>query len=122
MNETRTASCALLAGLICAATGAQAQQPQTVIPTQPIPQPAPIVQPPLAPTSPAQQPEAFGRFLDRGGTVLERPRPEYDPLGLRFSNWFLYPKIELDEVYNDNIFATKGNRKNDFITVVSPTL
>src|SRR5438876_9205404 len=102
MKRTLTASCAALA-LTVLASAAYGQQ--GVIPAQPIPQPA---QPPLplAPTSPTQQPEAFGRFLERGTTVAQRPRPELDPLGLRFGNWFLFPRIELDEVYNDNVFAT----------------
>jgi hypothetical protein len=120
MTRTQTASRALLAGaLALLATNAVAQQ--GTVPAQPIPQLAPV-RPPIAPTAPGQAPEAFGRFLTPGSTVLQRPRPEYDPLGMRFGNWFFYPKIELDEVYNDNIFARKGNRKDDFITVVSPTL
>jgi hypothetical protein len=119
MSGLPLASRVLAVGLALFSGAALAQQ--GVVPTQPIPQPAPVT-PPLAPTAPGQQPEPFGRFLERGSVVTQRPRPEYDPLGLRFGNWFFYPKIELDEVYNDNIFATKSNRKNDFITVVSPTL
>jgi hypothetical protein len=119
MKRTLTASCAALA-LAVLGPAAYGQQ-GGVIPAQPIPTPG---QPalPLAPTSPTQQPEAFGRFLERGTTVAQRPRPELDPLGLRFGNWFLFPRIELDEAYNDNVFATKGNRKDDFITVVTPNL
>src|SRR4051794_17589582 len=120
MTTTRTASRALLASaLALAATSALAQQ--GAVPTQPIPQLAPVV-PPIAPTSPSQQPEAFGRFLTPGTTILQRPRPEYDPLGMRFGNWFFYPKLEADEVYNDNVFASRSNRTDDFITVISPTL
>jgi hypothetical protein len=58
--------------------------------------------------------------LARGQSVLERPRPEYDPLGVRVGSFFFYPRGELSEVYNDNIFATKTGTKDDFITIVSP--
>ncbi|MDB5410144.1 MAG: outer rane beta-barrel protein [Rhodospirillales bacterium] len=78
--------------------------------------------PPVAPTDVTQRPEQFGQFLQRGQSVLDRPRPEYDALGLRYGSFFLYPRITADEVFNDNIFATKNNTRNDFITVISPTL
>jgi hypothetical protein len=120
MRRIPTASRALLAGALALASGAALAQ-QGVVPAQPIPQLLPV-QPPIAPTSPAQQPEAYGQFLTPGNTVLQRRRPEYDPLGLRAGNFFIYPKLELDEVYNDNVFATKGNRRQDFITVISPTI
>ena len=88
---------------------------QTAIPAPP------EAQPPVAPTAPTQQPAA-GTPLERGESVLDRPRPEYDPLGIRLGSFFLYPKLELDELYNDNIFATQSSAKSDFITVASPTL
>jgi hypothetical protein len=120
MKRTDTACRALLAGAFALlSTAALAQQ--GAVPAQPIPQTAPVL-PPTSPVAPGQQPEAFGRFLTPGTTVLQRPRPEYDPLGLRFGNWFFYPKLEVDELYNDNIFATRSGRKDDFITVISPTL
>src|SRR5271163_1858458 len=86
-----------------------------------IPPPAPV-QPPVGPTTPTQRPEDAGPPLERGASVLDRPRPEYDPLGLRLGSFFLYPKLELGELYSDNVFATQSNKKTDFITVVSPTL
>jgi hypothetical protein len=120
MTRIPTASRTLLAGALALLSSAAFAQ-QGAIPAQPIPQPLPVV-PPTSPTSPSQQPEPFGRFLQPGTTVLQRPRPEYDPLGLRFGNWFFYPKFEFDEVYNDNILATKSNRRNDFISVLAPAL
>jgi hypothetical protein len=91
-------------------------QAQTMIPEVPVPTP------PISPAEPTQRPELFGQFLQRGQTVLERPRPELDPLGLRYGSFFLYPKLTVDEVYNNNIFATKNAKRSDWITVVSPTL
>src|SRR6266699_1072721 len=75
----------------------------------------PNLNPPVSPVAPSQRPEDFGRLLERGQSVVERPRPEYDPLGIRFGSFFLYPRAELDEVYNDNVFATKTGTKSDFI-------
>jgi hypothetical protein len=100
-------------GVALYASGGHAQ---SMIPEMPVPTP------PVAPTDASQRPEQFGQFLQRGQSVLDRPRPEYDPLGLRYGSFFLYPRITADEVYNDNVFATKNNTRSDFITVLSPTL
>lgn len=89
---------------------------QTMIPEMPVPVP------PVGPTDTSQRPEQFGQFLQRGETILDRPRPEYDARGLRYNSFFLYPRITADEVLNSNIFATEHNTKSDFITVISPTL
>ena len=53
--------------------------------------------------------------------VAKRPRPEFDPLGIHLGGFFLYPSLAVSEAYNDNIFATERNEKDDFITVISPT-
>jgi hypothetical protein len=97
--------CGALLGLVPAAAWAQ---------VEPI---SPIPTPPVAPgvTAPVTQPGI-------ASSVAARPRPEYDPIGLRQGPWFLYPRFGLDEVYNDNIFATTSGRVSDFITVLSPTL
>jgi hypothetical protein len=56
----------------------------------------------------------------RGEAVATRPRPEIDPLGIRLGSFFLYPKLVVEEVYNDNIFATENDTEDDFITVIAP--
>jgi len=58
----------------------------------------------------------------RGQTVTERQRPDLDPLGMHAASFLVFPKFSLGESYNDNIFATTGNRKDDFITTLSPEL
>lgn len=58
----------------------------------------------------------------RGQTVTERQRPDLDPLGIRAASFLVFPRFELGESYNDNIFATPGNRKNDFITTLTPEI
>jgi hypothetical protein len=54
--------------------------------------------------------------------VKERPRPEYDPVGLRWTNVFFYPAMGLSEVYDDNVFASEDDETDDFITILSPSL
>ena len=46
----------------------------------------------------------FARDRDLG--VLDRPRPEYDALGVPVSTFLLYPRLNVVTGYNDNIFAT----------------
>ncbi|MGH8589222.1 MAG: outer membrane beta-barrel protein [Gammaproteobacteria bacterium] len=57
---------------------------------------------------------------ERGETVANRPRPELDPLGVHAGGLFVYPRLRLQEFYNDNIFATDSDENDDFITLVSP--
>ncbi|HZB93932.1 MAG TPA: outer membrane beta-barrel protein [Stellaceae bacterium] len=61
-----------------------------------------------------------GGFLQQGMSVTERPRPEVDPTGVRFGDFFFFPRGEVDEAYNDNIFATTNNPTGAFITVLQP--
>jgi hypothetical protein len=55
-------------------------------------------------------------------TVKTRPRPELEPLGVRAGSFLIFPSITVQEEYNDNIFATKNDTKDDFITSVLPGL
>ena len=36
-------------------------------------------------------------------------------------SFFLFPRAELDETYNDNIFATPNQKSSDFITTLAPS-
>jgi hypothetical protein len=58
----------------------------------------------------------------RGATVMERPRPDYDPAGVRLGGFMLYPGLAVQETYNSNIYATQNNRRDDFITTITPSL
>lgn len=73
------------------------------------------------PATPQEQMETQPEPGERD-TVTSRPRPEYDPLGVRLGGFFLYPKAELSEAYRDNIYYSDGNEESDFITVLSPSL
>ena len=54
--------------------------------------------------------------------VMTRHRPEYDPVGVRLGSFFFYPSLGVGESYNNNIYATESNTKNDYITTVAPNL
>ena len=43
-------------------------------------------------------------------TVVERPRPELDPLGIRAGSFFIFPSISLSGTYDSNVLATTRTR------------
>lgn len=53
-------------------------------------------------------------------SVLQRPRSDYDPVGARIGDFFLYPSGEVEEFWNSNIFASDGHEKGDFYTSMRP--
>ncbi len=81
--------------------------------TEPI---VPAPSPPVAPNVPATE----AAPLARGADILSRSRPEYDALGYRLGEYFFYPRIGVDESYNDNIYAANVATLHDFITAISP--
>ena len=64
--------------------------------------------------------EAQAQEPQRGQSVFERARPDYDPLGLRAGGFMVFPRIEIGEAYDDNIFAEDNDEEDDFITLVRP--
>jgi len=96
----------LTAGLWPISVMGQATEP--LLPVPPVPSGPQAPAPPGQPTYPSQ-------------TVVQRPRPELDPLGLRFGDFFWFPRGELDEAYNSNIFATPSPTIADAITVLQPS-
>jgi hypothetical protein len=60
--------------------------------------------------------------LRRGASILDRPKPELDPLGVRAGGFLIFPKIEVGTTYDDNVFATENNKQGDFIFQVLPTI
>jgi hypothetical protein len=119
MKRPLTAASALL--LVLGAGAASAQTPPIAGAT-PVPGLRTAPRPPVAPTVPELRPEPFGYYLQRGQSVTERPRPELDPLGIHAGGFFIYPRAELDQVYNDNIYASGSGRVDDLITVISPSV
>jgi len=54
-------------------------------------------------------------------SVTERPRPEYDPLGMRLGGFTLNASVDLNVTSTDNLFAApSGLEQDDMIYTVAP--
>src|SRR5688572_2918792 len=74
----------------------------------------------------AQVPGAVGQPTvrpERPGEVRP-PAENYDPKGVPLGSFKLFPDLELDEIFNDNIYATNASvgRVGSFIQQIKPTL
>lgn len=65
---------------------------------------------------------AWAQDVDPNTPVTNRPRPDYDPLGIRAGSYFIFPEVGLGMVYDDNIFADADNEIDDFIGTVTPVI
>lgn len=54
--------------------------------------------------------------------VQRRPRPDYDPLGLRAGAFLIYPELQTAGNYDSNVFARKDDVEDDFYATVAPRL
>jgi hypothetical protein len=85
---------------------------------------AQVTQPLLPNAVPPSLPQALAppgeQPIYAGQTVIDRARPEFDPVGLRFGDFFFFPRAELDESYNSNIFATNTSPTYDLLTALQP--
>lgn len=91
------------AAVISLAVGAQAQE-QVQQQIQPL-APAPTVDDP-----------------DPNRPVLDRARPEYNPLGIRARSFLIFPSIGLLGEYDDNVRATDGDEEDDYSISVLPRI
>ena len=57
---------------------------------------------------------------DQSVAVRDRPRPEYDPMGVRFGGFDLNASLELAATSNDNIFAEETDTDSDIILALTP--
>jgi hypothetical protein len=99
------AICLLLLNLLSFGAGAQITEPLLPVP---------------APPSGPQAPALPGQPTYPGQTVTQRPRLEFQPVGLRVGDFFWFPRGELDESYNSNIFASP-TPTSDLITALQPS-
>src|SRR4051794_25175911 len=56
-------------------------------------------------------------------SVIARESENYDPKGVAIGSFKLFPELELDEVFNDNIYAAAPAfpRQGAFIQQIKPT-
>lgn len=59
---------------------------------------------------------------DPNVSVQDRPRPEYDPLGIRAGSFFIFPSLTVEGEYDDNVFATDDDEEDDLGTIISPNI
>ena len=59
--------------------------------------------------------------ISPGQTVLDRPRPEYDALGVPVGGFLLFPALSIRQEFNSNVFATQRGTISDLITVLEPS-
>jgi hypothetical protein len=59
---------------------------------------------------------------DPNVAVQDRPRPDYEPLGMRAGSFLIHPGLTIEGAYDDNVFATKNDEKNDVIGILSPRI
>lgn len=65
----------------------------------------------------AQTP-AFDRGRNEG--IRDRGRPEYDPTGMPFGGFRLFPTVTVGVESNDNVYATQTNEQSDTILTFAP--
>lgn len=51
-----------------------------------------------------------------------RAAESYDPFGVRVGSFLLFPELELDEAFNDNIYASSAGRTGSFIQLIKPSV
>ena len=55
-------------------------------------------------------------------TVQERPRPRYDPLGIRAGSYLIFPSVRVEGTYDSNVFATPNNEEDDVGVIIAPRI
>lgn len=68
----------------------------------------------------APQPFSFDR--GRNESVTERPRPDYDPKGIRFGSLMVRPSLTAEAATDSNIFYQGVNEQDDVILALRPRL
>lgn len=59
---------------------------------------------------------------ERGKPITEKPRPDYDALGIPVGSFIAKPEIKAGVEFNDNIYAAEDNTESDTIAVIAPEL
>jgi hypothetical protein len=54
--------------------------------------------------------------------VIERPRPDYDPLGIPIGAFRLFPSVALGTSFDDNTYRTPSGIQSDVFLEISPAL
>lgn len=63
-------------------------------------------------------PDSSAVAVDYSQSVAQRPIDMYEGNAAKLGSWFLYPEIDLEETYDDNVYATKTDRQSDLISTL----
>ena len=69
-----------------------------------------------------QQLIPFNYDQNRNVGVLEAPRPDFDPLGIRIGGFVATPQLETSAVYTDNAYLSPVNTRSDAYFIVAPSV
>jgi hypothetical protein len=58
----------------------------------------------------------------RNVSVVERPRPDYEALGIRLNSFTLYPRVRLSGGYSSNVYGQENGTTGDAFAGVDPSL
>lgn len=64
----------------------------------------------------------FSYDKGRNVSVTEKPRLEYDPIGISAGSFDIFPKIELGLGYDSNIFLTTDDQQASAVAVIAPSV
>lgn len=59
---------------------------------------------------------------ERAESVLDHPRPDYDPAPIAMGSFELFPTLELGESYDDNIYAVRSGKRDDAVGTIRPIM
>lgn len=116
MSKVRRIGLAAIATVVVAPFPAYADVPQvTLVGPQ-------VIRVNLPAPSPAAntQTQAIQEVRNQG--VAERPRPGFDPVGVRLGGFVMYPTLQEATGYDDNVYATENDKKDDFFVVSNPQI
>lgn len=65
---------------------------------------------------------AQAQQVDPNTTVTERPRPEYDALGIRSGAFLIFPELGITGSYSDNVGFDEDDEDSDFVTEIEPSV
>jgi hypothetical protein len=57
---------------------------------------------------------------DKNTSVRQRPRPDYEAIGVKAGGFTLYPRVTVEATHDDNIYAVASGEQSDTIWRVKP--
>ena len=65
---------------------------------------------------------AVAQDAEASVSVKNRPNSDYDAKGVPAGGFTFFPALDVSGAWNDNIYATKAGKEDDFITTVKPSV